>query len=326
MSTTYDSHNLRSLFVSLHSIDRLLIAFWALLSLLSLILHAGMPAWRIIVAANLAAACVTCALALAARASRLRPVRWMHDWACFPLVVFTYKEIYFIVRMIHHGRDYDSLLIAIDRALFGINPTQWLAHFANPYLTEVLQIAYSLFYVLFVAAGLELYRKKNLYQFGYFRLTVVYGFFLSYIGYFTLPAVGPRFTLHDFSAIDTEMPGLLLTPYLRWFVNIFESIPAGATSSAALALAQRDVFPSGHTMLTLITVALAYKFKLRIRHCVMGTGSLLIIATVYLRYHYVIDIVAGALLALPCLLSADKIFRLFKGSADGVEPPARMQP
>jgi membrane-associated phospholipid phosphatase len=42
------------------------------------------------------------------------------------------------------------------------------------------------------------------------------------------------------------------------------------------------------------------------------TGMLLIFATVYLRYHYFVDIVAGVLLALLCLLTANKIYTLFE--------------
>jgi membrane-associated phospholipid phosphatase len=317
--TSTISHKIRKLAISLHSTDRLLIAFWCLLSLVSLILHARIPDWRMIVLGSLAAAVVTCALAYAARAVDSRVLRWIHDWGAFPMVVFTYKQIYFMIRPIHQGRDYDQLLIAVDRALFGVNPTEWLAGFSNPCLTEVLQIAYSLFYVFFVAVGLELYLQKDLLQFRRFRFTVVYGFFISYIGYFFLPAVGPRFILHDFSRIDIELPGLLLTPFLRWFVNIWESIPPGVSNVAALACAQRDVLPSGHTMMTLIAMVLAYKFRLRVRYCVLGMGVLLIFGTVYLRYHYFIDVAAGALLVLPCLLTADKLHALFRSSSPGEE-------
>jgi membrane-associated phospholipid phosphatase len=287
-------------------------AFWCLLSFIGLVLHPYIPSWQLIIAANIAASLIICVLARATQSSDLKLLHWIHDWAAFPLVVFTFKEVYYLVGPIHHGRDYDPLLIAIDHALFGVNPTQWLAQYANPFLTEILQIAYSLFYVLFIVAGVELYRRQDLSQFRYFRLTVVYGFFLSYIGYFSLPAIGPRFTLHDFSKIDIELPGIILTPYLRWFVNIFESIEAGMSNAFAQASAQRDVFPSGHTMLTLITIILAYKFKLRVRWGILVTGMLLIFATVYLRYHYFIDIVAGVLLALLCVLTADKIYALLK--------------
>ena len=99
-----------------------------------------------------------------------------------------------------------------------LNPTR-LTHFAHPVLTEVLQVAYTIFYLLFLAAGLELYRRKDRAVFHFYMFTCVYGFYLSYLGYFTLPAVGPRFTLHDFGMLDQELPGLWLTPYLRWFVN-----------------------------------------------------------------------------------------------------------
>jgi membrane-associated phospholipid phosphatase len=325
VSTANGSRNFRNLTDSLQSIDRLLLAFWCLLSLICLVMHARIPSWKIILAANVAASVAVCVLALSDR-SNLKLLRWIHDWAAFPLVVFTYKEIHYLVGPIHYGRDYDRLLIAIDHALFKANPTEWLARFANPFVTEVLQIAYSLFYVLFLVAGVELYRRQDLSQFRHFRLTVVYGFFVSYLGYFSLPAVGPRFTLHDFSRINAELPGLFATPYLRWFVNIFESIQTGASNGVALASAQRDVFPSGHTMLTLITIILAYRFSLKVRHWISATGMLLIFATVYLRYHYFIDIVAGALLVLPCLFTADKIYSLFKGDMDGLRTPTYRLP
>jgi len=307
--------NVPALFNSLHSTDRLLIAFWCLLSLISLFFHSLIPGWPFIIMANFAAALLVCGLASVALSSGSRILRCVHDWAAFLLVIFTYKQVYFMIGPIHQGRDYDALLIAIDRLLFRINASELLSGLANPCLTEVLQIAYSLFYVFFVAIGLELYLRQDLSQFRYFRFTVVYGFFISYIGYFFLPAVGPRFALHDFSKTDIELPGLFLTPALRWFVNIFESIPSGVSNAIALANAQRDVFPSGHTMMTVIAVILAFEYKLRIRYYVFCAGMLLILATVYLRYHYLIDLVAGAFLVFPCLLTANRIYAVFRRNA-----------
>jgi membrane-associated phospholipid phosphatase len=305
-------HNFRKPFASLHSTDRLLIAFWCLLSLVSLILNSRIPYWRSILFANLAAAALVCVIACTTQSTSSKWLRWIHDWSAFLLVVFTYKQLYFIIGPIHQRRDYDHFLMALDRAIFRTNPTEWLARLSNPYLTEVLQIAYSIFYVFFIAVGVELYRRQDLSEFKYFRFTVVYGFFISYVGYFFLPAVGPRFTLHDFSRIDLELPGLFLTPYLRWFINLFESIHSGISNSAGIACAQRDVFPSGHTMMTLVVVFLAYRYTLKIRHWLCLAGILLIFATVYLRYHYVIDLTAGALLAIPCLLTSNRMHALLR--------------
>jgi membrane-associated phospholipid phosphatase len=294
--------------VSMHSTDVLFIFFWGLLALICLGLHSRVPLWWLITSVNAAAIVTLLVLAYASQTAGSKVLRWIHDWSAFGFVLFTYKQLYFIIGPIHHYKDYDGLLISLDRLIFRGNPTQWMAAFANPLATELLQIAYSLFYMFFIAVGLELYRQNHHSCFRYFRFTVVYGFFVSYLAYFALPAVGPRFTLHDFSRIDAELPGLLLAKPLRWFVNYFESIRPGMPNSVALANAQRDVFPSGHTMLTLVTIVWAYQYRIRIRPYVLWVGILLIIATVYMRYHYAVDLLAGAVLAVLCLLTSKKLY------------------
>jgi membrane-associated phospholipid phosphatase len=307
---------------SLSSADILFISFWGLLSLICAFFHVRIPLWRLIIAANIAAGLLLTVLAFASHTTGSKPLRWIHDWSAFVLVLFTYKQLYFIIGPIHHYKDYDSLLISLDRLIFRVNPTQWIARFSNPALTEVLQIAYSLFYVLFIAVGLELYRQKDHSRFNYFRFTVVYGFFISYLAYFALPAVGPRFTMHDFSGIDAELPGLFLAKPLRWFVNYFESIRPGMPNSVAMANAQRDVFPSGHTMLTLVTMVFAYQSRLKIRNYVLCIGILLIVATVYIRYHYAVDLLAGVILAVPCLLTSEELYRIVERASGSVAPAA----
>jgi membrane-associated phospholipid phosphatase len=153
----------------------------------------------------------------------------------------------------------------------------------------------------------------------------VYGFFLSYLGYFFLPAVGPRFTLHDFATLDENLPGLFLTPYLRWFVNVGESIPLNVPSAVSMAGTQRDVFPSGHTMMTLVLMYLSARWKVKSRHFIYVVGSLLIVATVYQRYHYVIDLVAGLFFAVLCIGTAWRLYLWIKRRFDTLEnriPPA----
>ncbi len=60
----------------------------------------------------------------------------------------------------------------------------------------------------------------------------------------------------------------------------------------------RDAFPSGHTDMTLLTLILAFQLRSRFRWVLCVIGSSLIFATVYLRFHYVIDVFAGGVLAL----------------------------
>ena len=50
--------------------------------------------------------------------------------------------------------------------------------------------------MLGLAFEMVVYKRKAEYEHAITYLT--WGFMLSFIGYFLVPAVGPRFTLHDF--------------------------------------------------------------------------------------------------------------------------------
>ncbi|HUI09553.1 MAG TPA: phosphatase PAP2 family protein [Bacteroidota bacterium] len=316
--------SLRGVTARLHAADVLIIAFLLFLALVTLAFR--VPHWWLIVLINCAAVAAICVLAWARVATGSPLLAVVHDWHVAPTMFFAFKELYFIIGPLHGGRDYDDVLIAADRWLFGVDPTRWLMQFSTPWLTEILQIAYTLFYLLFLAIGFELYRRERKDEYHLFMFTCVYGFALSYCGYFLLPAVGPRFTLHDFSALDRDLPGLLLTPYLRRFVNYGGSVPMGVPNAEAIALTQRDVFPSGHTMMTLVVIVLGFRFRLRLRYPVLATGILLIIATVYERYHYVVDLLGGAAFMLLCVLTADRLYRACTaafGTTASQGPPPR---
>ncbi|MFN0157249.1 MAG: phosphatase PAP2 family protein [Bacteroidota bacterium] len=310
---------LRKLTVNLHSADILIIAFATILSIINFVFAARIPNWWILVLINCSVSAAILVLGYWRHSCGSKLIRIVHDWYVPPAVFLSFKELYYMIKPIHGGRDYDDVLMAIDRWLFGVNPTEWLMQFANPYLTEILQIAYTLFYVLFLVLGYELYRRHNLDLFHYFMFTCVYGFFLSYLGYFFLPAVGPRFTLHDFSMLNTELPGVWLTPYLRWFVNAGGSVPMGVPNEVAIAGTQRDVFPSGHTMMTLVLMYLAAQFNVRMKYFIYVVGTLLVVATVYHRYHYVIDLIAGAAFMVLCVRTSSWLYNYCKKRFDTLE-------
>ena len=305
---------------ALHSADILVIAFALILSAVSIFFSYRIPTWATLVVINTAAIVLICALGMFRQGSQSRVLRAVHNWYVAPIVFFSFKELYFIIKPLHFGKDYDDWLIAADQWMFGVNPTEWLMRFSHPAVTEILQIAYTSFYLLFFILGSEFYRRKSdRHLFHYFMFTAVYGFFLSYLGYFFFPAVGPRFTLHDFSQLDTELPGVLLTPYLRWFVNAGGSVPMDVPNEVAIAGTQRDVFPSGHTMMTLVLMYMSARFTARVRYFMYVIGGLLILATVYQRYHYIIDLIAGALFMVICIATSASLYRWITSRLGTVE-------
>ncbi|MBK7630648.1 MAG: phosphatase PAP2 family protein [Ignavibacteriales bacterium] len=230
--------------------------------------------------------------------------RIIHYWYIAPIILLTFRQLYFMVKPIRLY-DYDSWFIVLDKWMFGTNPTQFLHQFSHPVITEILQIIYGMFYLLPIILGLSLLNKDRYIALDFALFSVIYGFFLSYLGYFSLPGIGPRFTLHDFSTINQSLPGLYLTNYLREMTNTGEGIPFGTLNPAEVV--QRDVFPSGHTMITLIVMYLSVRLRSRSRYFFIPIGTLLIFSTVYLWYHYVIDLVGGLVFAIFSMWSG-KIF------------------
>lgn len=257
-----------------------------ILNFLIFFFYGVVPEWKILLALNF----LILILIYFFSKNSFPRLKFFSDWFPFLILLFIFKETYFLVHPII-PKDFDEIFIKIDFAIFNFNPTVEISKFANPILTEILQISYSSYYFIIIAVPLALYFRKDFQNFDYVSFLILYGFYLSYIGYFLFPGIGPRFTLHDFSQLQNELPGIFFTEPLRQFINYAESIPTDLIQ--AKDLVHRDLFPSGHTQLTLVSIYFAFKFNIRFKKIILVIGSLLIFSTVYLRYHYVIDVVFG---------------------------------
>lgn len=303
----------KSFLKNLRATDTLVISFGIFLSILNVIFHSKIDGWLTHVLLNFLVLGIILIIAYYDKHKTNMFWQQIHYWYLVPIIFISFKEIYFMVKPIR-GVDYDQLLIEIDRWIFGTDPTIVLQTISFPLLTEILQIVYGTFFFLPVILGINLLLTNREDDFHFMAFTVVLGFFLSYIGYFLLPAIGPRFTLHDFDSTNIELPGLFLTNYLREIVNAGESIPFGTPNPAEVV--QRDVFPSGHTQMTLIVMYLSYKFNVKSKYFLIPNGTLLIFSTVYLRYHYVIDLIAGFVFMIATVLAAKFLYNKwmrFKG-------------
>src|SRR3970040_1129166 len=115
-------------------------------------------------------------LAYTAETYRYKILRIIHYLYLIPLVLLTFKEIYFLIRPLRPN-DYDQLLINIDRWLFGVDPTVFLYNFSHPILTEILQIIYGMFYFLPIILGLVLLKKRKLVEADFAIFAIIFGFF-----------------------------------------------------------------------------------------------------------------------------------------------------
>lgn len=212
-----------------------------------------------------------------------------------PIIYICYLNTQFYVRAINPVL-YDQVLIDWDNWLFGGDVSRFFDAIRTPFLTEFLQICYVLFFFLPVFHGIELFFRDKKPELNFLSNQIVFGFLLSYMLYLAMPAIGPRFTIFDIHALNTEIPGLFLTDGLREFVNSGGGFPAGCTTPELSV--NRDCMPSGHTWLTIMNIVLAFRFRSKLRYVFLVIGGGLIIATLYMRYHYGVDVLAGIIFAV----------------------------
>jgi membrane-associated phospholipid phosphatase len=209
--------------------------------------------------------------------------------ACI-LIIFDSLEhlVHFI-----NPRDIDPLLIKLDYMIFNGYPTVMLENIMTPLLTDILQTAYSSYYFLPVILGIVLKIRGDGKAFDQSLFLIMLCFYLSYIGYMLMPALGPRFTMNHLQ--NRDLQGLFITGPIQEILNRIEGV-------------KRDAFPSGHTGIALTVCYLACRFEKRLFAIFLPVTIALIASTVYCRYHYVVDVIGGVALALITIVLGEKYY------------------
>jgi membrane-associated phospholipid phosphatase len=190
------------------------------------------------------------------------------------------------------GHARDAVLIAADRALFGTDVTVWLQRLVNPVLTTLFYLSYTTYYFIALALGFVLLRRsaEDLQR---FLFTVTLCYYVSYAGYFALPALGPRFALAESHTVVLETTRIAAT--IERTLNELEHT-------------KYDVFPSGHTMIAVAVLLVAFRRARDVFWYLLPFATLLVLSTVYCRYHYVIDVIAGIVFAVVTVPLGDAIY------------------
>ncbi len=222
-----------------------------------------------------------------------RFLNWISFWNPVLILAINFTELHYLINKVN-PKDLDNLLIKVDYFMFGVHPTLWLERFTTPALTEYFQLSYTLFYFLPFVLIVLLLKNKNNSKAEFFMFTLVYGFYFSYIGYFLVPALGPRFTLDHLQSFPLQ--GIWVTEAIRKVLDLLENI-------------QRDAFPSGHVEITVLTMYYAYKYNKKYFSFLTIAGTSLILSTVYLRYHYVADTIGGFVFAGIVILTAEMFYK-----------------
>ncbi len=204
----------------------------------------------------------------------------------YPMILFTflYEETGYLVHLIFPGW-FDYQINGLEKSILGVYPTVWLEKIASVPLNEAMMLSYFSYYFLLPVLGIALYLNKKYEVFNRFLFTVAVAFYISYLGFLFYPVEGPRFALANFHSLELEGP--IFTPLAKWV------IANGGLHGGCM--------PSSHVAVALIVLIFSYKHHKTLFYVLSPFILALFVATVYCRFHYATDVVAGILVGILAL-------------------------
>ncbi|HSY22090.1 MAG TPA: phosphatase PAP2 family protein [Polyangiaceae bacterium] len=191
----------------------------------------------------------------------------------------------------------DARIYAFDLRVFGFEPSVWLDRFVSPVTTEWFAFFYFLYFLILAVHILPaLFALQDLRVLGQFAVGILLVFTTAHLLYMVVPGWGPYWYLH--TTFHNELHGGFFWKLVR------EAVDAGG--------AQKDIFPSLHT------AGPTYLAIFSFRHRAIAPFKYswpviaffvtqIIIATLFLRWHYLVDVLAGLVLASSAAVIGDRV-------------------
>jgi membrane-associated phospholipid phosphatase len=199
-------------------------------------------------------------------------------------IIFAFPFLYWDIGPYLHvvfSREFDPLIIQIDKFFFGELPNIIIMKYVQPLLTEIMQISYGIYWITIPLGAAIFYFNKNYEYYEYLLYYVTITFFISYFFFIFFPVAGPRFYIAD--QISITYKGIFLTNYLRNFVE-----------NAAY---RGGAFPSSHVGVAVVILIFMLYFKTKTALFVFFPLVIaLSLATIYGQYHYTGDVISGLIM------------------------------
>jgi len=265
-------------------------AYFGWLEAIVLLFHRNIPhASRYFAVHALLAVALACLIGQAAR-SRSEFVRFARHWCPLPLYIFFFEELQGLVHAIHAGW-FDRWLIAFDYRVTGVHPSVWLARFASPALSDFMQFAYMTYFLNLVILPALLYARRERLAFWTLMASTALANYSIYAIAILLPIESPYYSL---ASLQTKP---LVGGSCTALIGLIERF--GRVHGAA--------FPSAHVAGSTVAVLAAWRYRRWLFWVSLPFFLCMCVATVYGRYHYVADVLAGLAVGVAAFALGSKI-------------------
>jgi len=262
--------------------DKAVIAFFLILNILISIFYFNVDIWYIRFVSHFLVILAVLYLIPLLDLKNNRLLHFLRHWYLVFTLILIYWNVGNFIHLIFPSH-FDYLIISFEESMFGIPPNIWIQRYVNPFLTEVMQLSYAVYwFVIPVGAGIFYFNRR--YRECEYLLFFTFGtFFLSYLFFIFVPVAGPRFMMID--QIYVEYKGLFLT-------GLFRSLVEGSGLKGG-------AFPSSHVAVAVVILIFVWKYYPNIgKWGFLPAVVALSLSTVYGQYHYITDMIAGLIMGI----------------------------
>jgi membrane-associated phospholipid phosphatase len=201
--------------------------------------------------------------------------------------------------------DKDIYLIRLDAVLFfGHSPVLLMEHLIRPWLTDYMWFVYLAWFIAFQGTIYLLAALRPKEQWQDMVLGTMVTLAIGYVGYVLVPAVGPVHAMASQFTLDLQGGAI-------------SAITEGVVDKFGV---WRDAFPSLHSAISMLLILYAWRYLKPAKWVYTVLCVSILVSTVYLRWHYVSDVIAGCALSAFGAWASPRLTAWYARSAPGTVP------
>ena len=201
----------------------------------------------------------------------------------FVMCIAVYTNLHDTVRFVN-PHDIHQYLAAAEEWLFGGQPVVWAEQYITRGRTEFFNLVYANFYLVAPSVVLVLWFAGRRAEARHVLLGTIICFYSGYVLYVLFPAAPPRLYFESLGLFTVTLRG---GPIANFQQALIEMVPNHAARAA---------FPSLHSAVSCLSLVYAWRYCRGFFPILLAFVVPLLVATVYLRHHWVVDLLAGAAL------------------------------
>jgi len=197
----------------------------------------------------------------------------------YPLAMlgYFYPEVDYLNNVFF--RNLDPEVANLEVTIFGGQPSVWFSEYFHwKWFNDLMNLGYLSYYFLIFMLAFWIY-KTQFERFSFVLFIICMSFYIYYFIFILFPVAGPQFYL---TPPDNQIPDAYFFREAIKFIHTMGERPAAA-------------FPSSHVGITCILLYLSSKYAKELLKWFIPISILLILSTVYIKAHYVIDVIGGFL-------------------------------